>query len=189
MRGVCILLVGHFDIVTCRGVRLTNNRFWIRGLDLLVLLYNYTQSQPLIMAHSQWLPKARSVSFWDYECLLIHCGWLVDFLAADQFTLSLTGSLSDLSLIHLANCSPFITFCELHTEHLTPLVPVSCICGNCLFMYALSQERAYRLVSMEIHVNDLLSRKHAWRSRWLAVDVCSDFSIPAFRHHVTLLPP
>jgi hypothetical protein len=147
----------------------TNNGFWIGWLDLLVLFYNYTQLQPLITAHNWWLPKARSVSFQDYKRLLFHCGWLinflaadqftlfhcgwlVNFLAADQFTLSLTGSLSDLSLIHLANCSPFITFCELHTEHLTPMVPVSCICGNCLFMYALSQERAYRHVFMEIHV-------------------------------------
>jgi hypothetical protein len=92
-----------------QGVCVTTNRFLIGGLDLLVLRYNYTQLQPLITAHNQWLLKARSVSF---------CDWLVNFLAADQFTLSLTSSLSDVSLICLENCFPFIMFRELYTEHL-----------------------------------------------------------------------
>jgi hypothetical protein len=52
--------------------------------------------QTLITAHNRWLPKARSVSFLDYKRPFFHCCGLFNFLAADQFTLSLTGSLSDL---------------------------------------------------------------------------------------------
>jgi hypothetical protein len=119
------------------GVHMTNNRLWIRWLNLLVLLYNYTQLQPLITAHSRWLPKACSIFFCDYERLLFHCGWLIIFFAVDQFTLSLIGSLSDLSLIPLANCSPFIKVCELRTEHLIQWflfllsVKTVCLCMCC----------------------------------------------------------
>jgi hypothetical protein len=40
--------------------------------------YNYISLQSLITAHNQWLPKARSISFLDYEHLLFHCGWLIN---------------------------------------------------------------------------------------------------------------
>jgi hypothetical protein len=45
-------------------------------LHLITTTYNSSQSV-----------TARSISFLDYERLLFHCGWLVNFLAADQLTL------------------------------------------------------------------------------------------------------
>jgi hypothetical protein len=38
-----------------------NNGFWSEWLDLLVLLL---QSQSIITAHNQWLPKTRSIPYW-----------------------------------------------------------------------------------------------------------------------------
>jgi hypothetical protein len=38
-----------------------NNGFWIRRLDLLILLL---QLQPIITAHNQWLSATRSIPYW-----------------------------------------------------------------------------------------------------------------------------
>jgi hypothetical protein len=51
--------------------------------------------------------------------------------------------------VWLPNFSPLVTFLRTVQKSLNPMFPVSCICGNCLFMYALSRECAYRLVSVE----------------------------------------
>jgi hypothetical protein len=65
-------------------------------IGFIGVLYSYTQLQLLITAHNRCLSKALSGSYLDDGRLLLHCGWLVNFLAADQFTLSVTGLLSDL---------------------------------------------------------------------------------------------
>jgi hypothetical protein len=104
--------------------------------------YNYIKLQPLITAHNQWLPKAYSVSFLDYGRLLFHCGWLVNFLA-DWFFSGTNVILcrTNLDWINSWINSLFITFSEPCRSHLLQGFRYSRICGNRLFMYALSRKR------------------------------------------------
>jgi hypothetical protein len=47
--------------LSVRGSVTNNNGFWIGLLDLLALVLLW---QPIITAHSQWLPKTRSIPCW-----------------------------------------------------------------------------------------------------------------------------
>jgi hypothetical protein len=91
-----------------QGLRVTNkNGFWFGWLDWLVLLYNYNQLQSLVTVHNRWLPKARSVSFLDYEHLLFHGGWLNNSCCWPIH--SFTNWFTLWSLIHSASCESYIT--------------------------------------------------------------------------------
>jgi hypothetical protein len=63
---------------------MTNNTVldWMIGFIDTALQLHF-QLQPFVTAHSRGLPMAHSVSILDDERLLFHCGWLVNFLAAD----------------------------------------------------------------------------------------------------------
>jgi hypothetical protein len=61
-----------------------------------MLFYNYTQLQLTIGACLRLFP------FPSWTTSVFHCGWLVNFFAANQFTVSLTGPLCDLP--RLINC-------------------------------------------------------------------------------------
>jgi hypothetical protein len=47
-----------------RGSVTDNNGFWIGWLDLLALLLQLQNLQPITTAHNQWLPKTRSIPYW-----------------------------------------------------------------------------------------------------------------------------
>jgi hypothetical protein len=63
--------------------------FLCASLQLHLVTITYNSSQSVIV-----LDSFRFLL--DYERLPFHYGWLDNFLATEQFTLSLTGSLSDL---------------------------------------------------------------------------------------------
>jgi hypothetical protein len=148
----------------------------------------YLKLQSIIIANNQWLPKTRSIPYWNTS---------VFFSTATDLVLiyeSVTSSASVVSWLTLHNWT--LNFCILlrinQSRKTAPLRLNRSSLHDSLYRLPVTMENVccHGNVLIEPLASNcfiLCCGNMCLVSRWLSMDFRSVYAIPAFRHHVTII--